>query len=188
MLDCGILDGYFRNDKIIYSRRLCCHSTFRDFFLPKTILIMNTQFSKNAFLVLCLLFAFTMSLNAQRPVAKQKSSTTELKRDVEKKRISDADRKAIIELFKGVDQSKYRLQFYNGERKTPAKYGRLSYQMNDLQRVKRITNPVDAVGWIVFVVEGDDVIYVLAVGSDKLKSVLGAEKVKRLNAIMAKYQ
>jgi hypothetical protein len=149
---------------------------------------MNTQFSKNAFLVLCLLFAFTMSLNAQRPVTKKKSSATELKRDVDKKRISDADRKAIIALFEGVDQSKYRLQFYNGERKSPSKYGRLSYKMNDLQRVKRITNPVDAVGWIVFVVEGDDVIYVLAVGSDKLKNVLGAAKVKRLNSIMAKYQ
>lgn len=129
-----------------------------------------------------------MSLSAQRPVAKKNTSTTELKRDVDKKRISDADRKAIIELFKGVDQSKYQLQFYNGERRSPAKYGRLSYKMNDLQRVKRITNPVDAVGWIVFVVEGDDVIYVLAVGSDKLKSVLGAEKARRLNAIMAKYK
>ncbi len=149
---------------------------------------MNTQFSKNTLLVLCLLFAFTISLTAQRPTAKKRTSATELKQDVAKKRISDADRKAIIALFKGVDQSKYRLQFYNGERKTASKYGRLNYKMNDLQRVQRLTNPVDAVGWIVFVVEGDDVIYVLAVGSDKLKSVLGASKVRRLNSIMAKYK
>ncbi len=148
---------------------------------------MITQFSKNAILVLCLLLAFTVCLSAQRPVTKSTSPTT-IKKEVEKKRISDADRKAIIELFKGVDQSKYQLQFYNGERKSPSKYGRLSYQMEDLQRVKRITNPVDAVGWIVFALEGDDVVYLLAVGSDKLKNVLGAAKVKRLNAIMAKYQ
>jgi len=80
------------------------------------------------------------------------------------------------------------LQFNNGDRRTPTKYGKLSYKMNDLKRVKRITNPVDAVGWIVFVVEGDDVIYVLAVGSDKIKNVLGEAKTKRLNSIMAKYK
>jgi hypothetical protein len=111
-----------------------------------------------------------------------------LKQEVQKKRISDKDRRAILALFKGVDPSKYRLQFYNGERRRASKYGRLRYGMNDLKRVQRLTNPIDAVGWIVFVVEGDDVIYVLAVGSDKLKSVLGVQKMRRLNAIMAKYK
>lgn len=141
--------------------------------------------------MLLLVFVLTLSANAQNPRynrASKTKSTTELKQDVQKKRISERDRNAIIALFKGVDPSKYRLQFYNGERRSAAKFGRLRYSMTDLKRVQRVTNPVDAVGWIVFVVEGDDVIYVLAVGSDKLKSVLGAQKVQRLNAIMAKYQ
>lgn len=146
---------------------------------------------KIAFLIV-LVFALVLSANAQNTKDKRATtrtkSTTELKQDVSKKRISEKDRRAIVELFKGVDASKYQLQFYNGESRKPSKYGRLNYKMNDLQRVQRITNPVDAVGWIVFVVEGDDVIYVLAVGSDKLKSVLGASKTDRLNSIMAKYR
>lgn len=141
--------------------------------------------------MLLLVFALSLSVDAQNSRynrASKTKSSTELKQDVQKKRISERDRRAIIGLFKGVDPSKYRLQFYNGERRNTSKVGRLKYSMNDLKRVQRLTNPVDAVGWIVFVVEGDDVIYVLAVGSDKLKSVLGAQKVRRLNAIMAKYK
>lgn len=149
---------------------------------------MYSQFSRNFVLVLCLLFAFTISLSAQRPAAARKTSPTVIQQDMAKKRISDADRKAIIALFKDVDPKKYQLQFYNGERKKSSTFGRMAYQMNDLQRVKKVNNSVDAAGYIVFVVEGDDVVYVLAVGSDKLKSVLGAQKAKRLGAIMAKYQ
>lgn len=152
---------------------------------------MINQISKKLPLLLVLVFALAIGAHAQqRPAARPSKTTspTQLKQDVQKMRISASDRNAIIALFKGVDPSKYQLQFYNGERKTASKVGRLKYSMNDLQRVQRLTNPVDAVGWIVFVVEGDDVIYVLAVGSDKLKSVLGVEKMKRLNGIMAKYQ
>lgn len=140
--------------------------------------------------MLLLVFALSISANAQgrKYDRAAKSSSSQLKQEVEKKRISEKDRKAIMALFKDVDPSKYKLQFYNGERKTASNVGRLKYSMNDLKRVQRLTNPVNAVGWIVFVVEGDDVIYVLAVGSDKLKSVLGAQKVQRLNAIMAKYK
>lgn len=152
---------------------------------------MINQISRKVSLLLILAFALALSVNAQDTRLKRATKTrtsTQLKQSVEKKRISAKDRRAIAALFKGVDQSKYRLQFYNGENRRASKVGRLNYKMNDLKRVQRLTNPVDAVGWIVFVVEGDDVIYVLAVGSDKLKSVLGAQKVKRLNTIMAKYK
>ncbi|MEL7122055.1 MAG: hypothetical protein AAFO07_21590 [Bacteroidota bacterium] len=148
---------------------------------------MNFNFLKKAVPFLCLLIAFSFSVNAQKPVSKSKANTAKLKQDVEKMRISEADRKAIIGLFKGVDQSKYKLQFYNGERKSASKYGRLNYKMNDLQRVAKVSNSVGAAGYIVLIVEGDDVIYVLAVGSGKLKNVLGAQKAARLDKIMAKY-
>lgn len=152
---------------------------------------MIYQLSKKLSLLLLLFFAVTLSVEAQSsrfksPVKTQ--SGAKVKQDVAQKRISDKDRKAIQSLFRGVAPDKYRLQFYNGERRRASKYGRLSYKMNDLKRVQRLTNPVNAAGWIVFVIEGDDVVYVLAVGSDKLKSVLGAQKAKRLNSIMAKYK
>jgi len=150
---------------------------------------MITQISKRLSLLLLLVFALSFSVDAQRTRYKPTTNQSgKLKQEVAKKRISDKDRKAIQNLFRGVNPSKYRLQFYNGERRRPSKYGRLNYKMNDLKRVQRLRNPVNAVGWIVLIVEGDDVIYVLAVGSDKLKSVLGAQKASRLNSIMAKYR
>jgi hypothetical protein len=101
-----------------------------------------------------------------------------------KKGVTAADQKAIAELFKGVDQSKYRLQFNN----KATTLGKRAVKMTDVEQVRKITNPGEAAGWIVFVVEGDDVIYVLAVGSSDLVSVLGKEKTLKLNQIMAKYQ
>jgi hypothetical protein len=101
-----------------------------------------------------------------------------------KKGVSAADQKAIAELFKGVDQSKYRLQFNN----KGTTLGKRVVKMADVEQVRKITNPAEAAGWIVFIVEGDDVIYVLAVGSSDLVSVLGREKTLKLNQIMAKYQ
>ncbi len=101
-----------------------------------------------------------------------------------KKGVSAADQKAIAELFKGVDQSKYRLQFNNKS----TTLGKRAVKMTDVEQVRKITNPGEAAGWIVFVVEGDDVIYVLAVGSSDLVSVLGKEKALKLNQIMAKYK
>ena len=142
-----------------------------------------------------LLLAFSLTINAQSDrkskysrAKTNKVSTSKLKNDVDSKRISDKDRAAIVALFRGVSPKKYKLQFHNGDKKRPSKYGRKSVRMQDLKQVQKITNPRDAMGWIVFVVEGDDVIYVLAVGGkDRLQSVLGAAKAKRLNGIMAKY-
>ncbi len=141
------------------------------------------------FFKLGLLFAFLccLSFNAE---AQRKSSTRyspERSRTTTKKTtkgISSADQRAIREIFKGVPSSQYRLQFNDGK----SVYGSRRVSMSDVNQVKRVTNPVGAAGYIVFVVEGDDVVYVLAVGSSKLTSVLGKEKTQRLNQIMAKYK
>ena len=152
---------------------------------------MKSSYFKKLPLLVLLFLAFVLTVSAQterKRATRYNPRTAKVKKTTKQVRISQTDKNAILSLFRGVDQRRYKLQFYNGQRKRAAKYGRLRYSMNDLNRVKRVTNPIDAVGWIVFVVEGDDVIYVLAVGSDKLKSVLGVQKVKRLNAIMAKYK
>jgi hypothetical protein len=101
------------------------------------------------------------------------------------KHVSAADQKAIEELFKGVDPKKYRLQFQNGKRVLGTK----KVAMRDLEQVKKYRNPAEAAGWIVLIVEteGQNVIYVLAVGSDELTSVLGKAKAAKLKQIMAKY-
>lgn len=131
----------------------------------------NALFLKLGILAL-LLCSLSLDVSAQsRPAAKAKG-------------ISAADQTAIKELFKGVDPAKYRLQF-NSRRDV---VGKRAVKMEDIQQVKRVTNPAEAAGWIVFVVEGDDVIYVLAVGNSDLVSVIGKEKALKLNQIMAKYK
>lgn len=127
-----------------------------------------------------LMLFLSFSATAQR-VSPKKSAT---KARTTKTGVSSADQKAIQEIFKDVDPSKYRLQFNNKKNV----YGRHKVEMADVQQIKRVTNPVEAAGWIVFVVEGDDVIYVLAVGSSDLVSVIGREKAQKLNTIMAKYK
>lgn len=102
----------------------------------------------------------------------------------QKQGISKEDQAAIQELFKGVDKSKYRLQFNGGTQTV----GTRKVAMKDLETVKKVRNPVESAGYIVLIVEGKDVVYVLAVGSKELTSVLGKEKVAKLNSIMTKYQ
>jgi hypothetical protein len=104
--------------------------------------------------------------------------------DKKPKRLSRADQRAIEALFKGVDPSKYRLQFNKGKRVLGTK----KVEMRDLEQVKKYRNPAEAAGWIILAVEGpDDIIYILAVGNAELQSVLGKEKTAKLNQIMAKY-
>jgi hypothetical protein len=101
----------------------------------------------------------------------------------QEKTISVADRQAIEALFKDADSSKYRLQFNDGTRTL----GNLKVGMQDLEQVRKYRNPAEAAGYIVFVVEGKDVIYALAIGHEKVQSLLGKEKAEKLNQIMAKY-
>lgn len=133
---------------------------------------------KNKLFLPLALLAFVFCCFTSTAYAQKKPATTA------RQGVSAADQKAIIELFKGVDQSKYRIQFNN--RKNV--YGSRKIEMRDVQQIKRVNNPAELAGWIVFVVEGDDVVYVLAVGSSDLVSVIGKEKAQKLNAIMAKYR
>lgn len=132
-----------------------------------------------------LLFACCLctSLVAQTPVKSKAKATAKVNTTAVAKGVSAADQAAIKELFAGVDQSKYALKF-GGK----AVAGKRAVSMTDLTQVKRVTNPAEAAGYIVFVVEGDNVVYVLAVGKKDLTSVLGQEKTLKLNQIMAKYQ
>lgn len=118
-----------------------------------------------------------LALGAQERVAKTGGQAKK------EKAISAADQRAIRALFKDVDQSKYRLQFNQGKRTL----GTRKVEMQDMEQVKKFRNPAEAAGWIVLIVEGKDVIYVLAVGKSELESVLGKEKAAKLNQIMAKY-
>lgn len=128
----------------------------------------------------CLTLSIGLSLLA---LGTQECAAQTDKQGKKEKPISAADQRAITEIFKGVDQSKYRLQFNQGKRVL----GKKAVEMRDLEQVKKFRNPGEAAGWIILIVEGKDVIYILAVGSSDLQNVLGKEKTAKLNQIMAKY-
>jgi len=103
-----------------------------------------------------------------------------------RKPISAADKKAIIALFKGVDPNLYRLEFNHG-RET---YGKKKIEMQDLEQVKRVTNPGEESGYVVLIVSDDGTMYILAAthgDQSQLVQVLGQEKTAQLNKIMSKY-
>jgi len=106
-----------------------------------------------------------------------------LAQQTQQKQISTEDKAAIKALFKGVSPSKYRLQFDNGKDVAGSK----RVTMSQLKQIRRGINPGETAGYILLIVEGDNVVYVLAVGKKTLDNVLGAEKAKRLGAILAKY-
>ena len=128
---------------------------------------MRTLYVRTLSSFLALVLSLTLGAFAAYPQAKPKS-------------ISPADQRALEALFKGVDPSKYRLHFTRT-------VGRKNVEMRDLEQVSKIRNPGEAAGWIILIVEGKDVIYVLAVGKDELESVIGKEKAAKLNQIMGKY-
>ena len=131
----------------------------------------------------CLALSISLALLAFGGQDKKDSARAKEKASCKGKAISAADQKAIEALFKGVDPSKYRLQFNQGKRVLGAR----KVEAGDLQQVKKYRNPAEAAGWIILIVEGNDVIYVLAIGSSELTNVLGRERAAKLNQIMAKY-
>jgi len=92
----------------------------------------------------------------------------------------------LVEIFRDVDPSLYRLQF-DGGRET---FGTAKISMRDIRQTTRFTNPLDEHGWIVFVVEtkSQDVIYVLAASGKDLTSVLGAQKVSQLKTLSTQFE
>jgi hypothetical protein len=101
-------------------------------------------------------------------------------------RISDADKKAIINLFKDVDPGQYRLVFNNGEEV----YGRKRIKMSDLKTASRkMEGDAKGIKWTF--VAGDrsenEVFYVYTEGESKMASLLGTNKLNALRQIAAKY-
>ena len=96
------------------------------------------------------------------------------------KRISAADKKAIMEILKGADQNAYRVQFNGGKETMGAK--KLT-----LASVKQAGRT--GVGTGAFLVDDDIMIcYKGTVPWKTIEGQLGKEKTARLNTIMAKYQ
>jgi hypothetical protein len=101
------------------------------------------------------------------------------------KPISAEDQQAIVELFQGVDPSKYRLQFNEGNRVL----GNKNLGMNDIEQVKKIRSTAST-GYFTFIASGrgaKEVVYIYSTEPSGVQSLLGREKTARLNQIMAKY-
>lgn len=98
--------------------------------------------------------------------------------------ISAEDKKAIVEIFKGVDPKSYRLEFNKGKEI----YGSRKVSMEEVTQVSKVRNPGGANGYVVLAVRDDGVMFVLATTKGNIANTLGQEKAKQLNAIMAKYQ
>jgi hypothetical protein len=90
-----------------------------------------------------------------------------------------------VELFKGVDQSKYRLQFNEGKRVL----GNKNVGMNDIEQIRKIRNPAAAAGFFIIIVSGGakEIVYIAATEPPDVVSVIGKERAAKLNQIMAKY-
>jgi hypothetical protein len=128
---------------------------------------------------LALSIGLSLALGAQKDGAKPGAQ------DKKVKPISAEDQRAIEEIFKGVDKSKYRLQFNQGSRVI----GNKNVGMNEIEQVKKFRNPAEAAGWFVLIVSGGakEVVYIVATDPPDVVSVLGRERAAKLNQIMAKY-
>jgi hypothetical protein len=100
-----------------------------------------------------------------------------------KPRLSAPDKKAIVELFKDVDPSKYRLEFDNGREV----YGTKKIEMADLQQIKRVTKPSEASGYLIDIEVTTVILVRTRADQSELVKVLGEERTKRLNQILNKY-
>jgi hypothetical protein len=98
--------------------------------------------------------------------------------------VSKEDQKEIIALFKDVDPSAYRLQFNQGQEV----YGKRQIQMSELEQIRKIRKPGGENGYIVFGTKDEGIMLIFAVTKGKVESLLGKEKIVKLNTILAKYQ
>lgn len=118
-------------------------------------------------LAVCLMSGFALNAQAQ-------------------KKVSEEDKKRIVEIFKDVDPSQYRLMFEDGEQT----FGKKRIKMSDLKMTGKMTqNQAAGVKWTF--VTGDrsanEVIYVYTEGMSKMASLLGKEKFKALQDIVSRY-
>ena len=122
-------------------------------------------------LLLAFLFMSVVHVNAQ---------------DQKSLKLSDADKNAIIDLFKDVDPSRYRLVFNGGKEV----YGQKSIKMSDLKTVSRkMDGEAKGIKWTF--IAGDrsenEVFYIYTEGESKMASLLGTNKLNALKQIAAKY-
>ncbi len=103
------------------------------------------------------------------------------------KGVSAADQKKIMEIFKDVPKSEYKLVFNNGKRVI----GEKQIKMDDLKRVSKSSNANAAgVKWTFIVGDrsANEVIYIYTEGLSKMASLLGQKRLKALQDIAGKYE
>ena len=100
------------------------------------------------------------------------------------KKISAEDKAAIKEIFKGIDPSKYRLEFDGGKDVMGSK----KVTMARIKQIEKGGTP-DSNNWVILATQDKGVVHIFAVsGSARvLQGVLGKEKLARLQQIEAKY-
>ena len=100
------------------------------------------------------------------------------------KSVSAADKKKIIQIFKDVDPSEYKLVFGKEE------YGKKRIKMDQLKRVSKFSK-AEALGvkWTLIVGDRSDneVFYIYSEGEAKMASLLGKNKLRALQDIASKY-
>jgi hypothetical protein len=102
------------------------------------------------------------------------------------KRISAEDKAAIKEIFKGVNPSKYRLEFDGGKDTMGSK----KVSMADIKQVQSVEHPSgNDAARVVFIAKDRGVMFCFKVTVNRrvLEGQLGKEKLARLDQIMAKY-
>lgn len=100
--------------------------------------------------------------------------------------ISKADQQKIINIFKDVPSSEYKLVFDNGKKTVGGK----QIKMTDLKRVsKNSSSRVAGVKWTFIVGDrsANEVFYIYTEGASKMASLLGQEKFQALQDLAAKY-
>lgn len=100
------------------------------------------------------------------------------------KKISPEDKAAIKEIFKGVDPSKYRLEFDGGKEVMGSK----KVKMGDINQIEKGGKP-DSTDRVIIAVRDRGIVVFIAVSirNRALEGQLGSEKLARLNQITAKY-
>src|SRR2546426_808795 len=99
--------------------------------------------------------ALLVSLPRQANAQKEKMSTDKMKMQTNKTGISAEDKKALVELFKGVDPKMYRLEFNNAKEV----YGSKKVTMGEVQQANKVRNPGGANGYMVLITRDNGALF-----------------------------
>ena len=103
------------------------------------------------------------------------------------KSISKKDKQAIIDIFEGVDESKFIMYFNDGKEV----YGKKRIKMSDLKMDEKwIQSAGKSVKWTFIVGDrsANEVIYVYTEGMSAMASLLGKRKLQQLISLTEKYE